>query len=256
MTANSPSGNRYAIRAVDRVCDILDLVRARSEVSLPDVATATGMPKSSAFRYLATLEERQYIERDEASQVYRLGLAFQNSDDIVVERLKRLAEGPLARLRDASQMTVNLGLLDGSYVVHALVFESPLQMRVAARVGEVGLIHSTALGKVLAASKSEQAVRSMLARHGMPRYTAATVTDADDYLSALVQVRTAGFGLDDSENQIGGRCIAVALAGAPLDAAISMSAPEAQLPMSDVPRWVEAMTQIARTVESELDSAA
>src|SRR6266511_723637 len=55
----------YSIRAVHRVCEILDLLQqAPRGAALLDVARATRLPKSSAFRYLATLERRRYVDRD------------------------------------------------------------------------------------------------------------------------------------------------------------------------------------------------
>lgn len=252
MAQDASTAGRYSIRAVDRVCDVLDLVRASAAgVSLPEVTVATGMPKSSAFRYLTVLEQRGYIERDLETSLYRLGFAFQAPDTLAAERLKRFAEPKLARLRERFGLTANLGLLDGGQVVHALVLESPQQMRLAARIGERSLIHSTALGKAMVADMGEEAVRSMLTMHGMPRYTEMTIVDPDDYFTALAEVRSNGFALDDSENQIGGRCVAVAVPGAPIPAGVSVSAPDPQLPMHAVPEVVAELTRIARELARE-----
>ena len=50
-SAEGLDGPPYYIRAVQRVCDILDLLQdAPAGVALPDVADVTGLPKSSAFR--------------------------------------------------------------------------------------------------------------------------------------------------------------------------------------------------------------
>jgi IclR family acetate operon transcriptional repressor len=253
VTQDASTAGRYSIRAVDRVCDVLDLVRASAAgVSLPEVTVTTGMPKSSAFRYLTVLEQRGYIERDLETSLYRLGFAFQAPDTLAAERLKRFAEPKLARLRERFGLTANLGLLDGGQVVHALVLESPQQMRLAARIGERSLIHSTALGKAMVADLGEEAVRSMLTMHGMPRYTEKTIVDPDDYFAALAEVRSNGFALDDSENQIGGRCAAVAVPGAPIPAGVSVSAPDPQLPMHAVPEVVAELTRIARELAREL----
>lgn len=55
----------YPIRAVDRVCDILDaLANAPTGSSLSQVAECTDLPKSSAFRYFTALEARHYVERE------------------------------------------------------------------------------------------------------------------------------------------------------------------------------------------------
>lgn len=253
MASEASTPSKYSIRAVDRVCDVLDLVRAAPDgVSLLTVTTETGMPKSTAFRYLTVLEERSFVERDADTSLYRLGLAFQAPDLVGFERLKRLAEPRLSRLRDDLGLTVNLGYLDGGQVVHALVYESPRQMRLAARVGERSLIHSTALGKVMVALRGEESVRSLLAMHGMPRYTEKTITDPERYLAELAGVRENGYAMDESENQIGGRCVAVAIQGTAVPAGLSVSAPDTQLPLDQVPAVAAQLTRTAGALTKEL----
>jgi IclR family transcriptional regulator, acetate operon repressor len=73
MTGDS----RYSIRAVERVCDLLDLLqKAPYGVSLLQAEEVTSMPKSTVFRYLATLQTRGYVERSPLSGSYRPGPAF------------------------------------------------------------------------------------------------------------------------------------------------------------------------------------
>ena len=162
-TTSDGSSNAYPIRAVERVCDILDLLqRSRDGVSLPETAAVTSLPKSSAFRYLSALEARGYVERDEESAVYRIGLAFQPHNTRQLEAFLSQAGGPLQRLRDDTGETTNLGTLNGSAVVHNLVFESSQMMRLAARAGERAPIHSTALGKAIAAELPQDHVLAIL----------------------------------------------------------------------------------------------
>jgi IclR family transcriptional regulator, acetate operon repressor len=67
----------YAIRPVDRVCDILDLLLDGAKgLSLGQVTEVTELPRNTAIRYLAVLEARQYVERDEHGH-YGPGAAFQ-----------------------------------------------------------------------------------------------------------------------------------------------------------------------------------
>ena len=111
--------------------------------------------------------------------------------------MSEAAEPVLTALRDRVGETVNLGVLDGSKVVHTVVAESPHMMRLAARVGERGLVHSTALGKAMCADLPEDRVRSILKVNGMPPYTEATITDPDAYLAELQRVRDQGWAVDD-----------------------------------------------------------
>jgi DNA-binding IclR family transcriptional regulator len=65
------------IRPVDHVCDILDLLRDGSKgISLGQVAEVTELPRDAVLGYLAVLEARRYVERDEQGH-YRPGPALQ-----------------------------------------------------------------------------------------------------------------------------------------------------------------------------------
>ena len=245
IATSAETPNTYPIRAVERVCDILDLLqRSREGVSLPDVSAVTSLPKSSAFRYLSALEGRNYVEHDEQSALYRVGLAFQPHNTRQLEAFLGQASGPLRRLRDDTGETTNLGTLDGPMVVHSLVFESSQMMRLAARVGDRAPIHSTAMGKAMAADLPEERVLAMLNAVEMTPFTDTTVTTTDAYMSALEVVRKQGYAVDELENQSDGRCVAVALRGMPFSCAISVSAPAQRLTRDKVPGVVKQLRRI------------
>lgn len=242
---STDSSNGYSIRAVDRVCDILDLLqRSRDGVSLADVAAVTALPKSSTFRYLAALEARRYVERVDETSHYRVGLSFQPHDSRRFETFLTQAEGPLRRLSDDTCETTNLGTLDGSMVVHSLVFESGHMMRLAARVGDRAPIHSTALGKAMAAELTPSRVLALLQATEMTQFTATTITTPEAYLSELERVRQQGYAIDEQENQPDGRCVAVALQGMPFPCGISVSAPARRFSVEKVPVVVKQLRRL------------
>jgi IclR family transcriptional regulator, acetate operon repressor len=242
-------GPPYHIRAVQRVCDILDLLQdASTGVALPDVAEVTGLPKSSAFRYLVTLEARRYVERDPDTGNYRVGLAFLPLRARQFELLARRLRPALETLRDRFEETINLGLLDSDRVIYLSILESPRSVRLAARSGDRDPIHSTALGKAIAAHLPVERVRQILAAEGMPRLTERTITDVEDYLNELQQVRESGFSVDDGENELDGRCVAVPLLGSRLPAAVSLSAPAVRLPPAQVGEVARAIAEACGSV--------
>ncbi|MER7334208.1 MULTISPECIES: IclR family transcriptional regulator [unclassified Micromonospora] len=243
----------YPLRAVDRVCDILDILANSPEgASLKAVADEAGLPKSSAFRYLSVLETRRYVERDPATGSYRLGLAFRPQNTHAVERLTNLARPALEKLRDQLHETTNLGMLDGAFVVHKVVAESPHMMRLAARVGDRGYVHSTALGKAICATLPEKRVLTILATAGMPRFSDTTITQTEPYLAELERTRVNGYGLDDAENQPGGRCVGVAIEGLDLAAGISVSAPADRLPLERIDEVVSQLQKVARALARKM----
>lgn len=250
-TPDAPS-SPYPIRAVERVCDILDLLqRSREGVSLPETAAVTSLPKSSAFRYLSALESRGYVERDEHSALYRIGLAFQPHNTRQLEAFLARAGGPLQRLRDDTDETTNFGTLQGSMVVHNLVFESSQMMRLAARVGDRAPIHSTALGKAIAADLPQDRVEAILNAIEMTPFTDATITTPEAYLAELEVVREQGFAIDDCENQADGRCVAVALGGMPFPCGVSVSAPARRLTHDMVPSVAKQIRRVGKRLVSD-----
>jgi len=121
-------------------------------------------------------------------------------------------------------------------------------VRLAARVGDRDMVHSTALGKAIAAAIPEAEVRSLLQRTGLPRRTANTITRAADFVKHLELVRRHGFALDDQENDVEGRCVAVAIPAPRVQYAISVSGITSRFPMS---KTVDVAREI-RQVISEL----
>lgn len=241
--------NVYSIRAAQRVCDILDLLQERPDgVSLAHVAEVTGLPKSSAFRYLATLESRRYVERDPASGDFRLGLAFLRLQARRLDLLIQRARPRLEALRDRFEETVNLGLLDGTRVIYLDIVESPKSMRLAARPGDRDHVHSTALGKAIAAGLPEDPVKAILTSSGMPALTPNTVTDAARFFDELALVRQRGYALDNGENEPDGRCVAVPIMGSRFPAALSFSAPVSRFPLGQVEQVAAALREVADTL--------
>jgi IclR family acetate operon transcriptional repressor len=248
-------GNTYKIRSVDRVLDILDLLSsAEGLVTLSAVAEATGMPRSSTFRYLTALERRGYAERDVATGHFRLGPGFPAAHDRRIDDIVKIAGRLLDELAAGMGETMNLGLLTGTRIRYLLIIESPRQVRLAARAGDRDPLHCTALGKAIAAGLPEREVRRILELEGMPRKTPQTITSIERLLDELELVRTDGYALDDGENEVDGRCVAVRIPTDALHAAVSLSAPAARFPRDEVEDAADQLRAVAKRIADELAS--
>ena len=236
----------YTVRAVQRVCAILNLLQESVDgVPLPVLATETGLPKSSAFRYLWTLENHRYVERDPETGLFRLGLGFVGMQSRHLEVLRERARPWLEKLRDEHDESANLGLLDGDRIIYVDIVESNRGVRLAAKRGDRDPLHATALGKAIAAHLDEDRVRELLDRAGMDQRTPNTITSIDTYLDELAKVRRVGYAVDNGENELDGRCVAVPILGTRLPAAISLSAPSARFTVQDVERAATALKNVA-----------
>ncbi|MEX2563457.1 MAG: IclR family transcriptional regulator [Nitriliruptoraceae bacterium] len=249
----SDNGSTYSIRAVERVCDLLDLVqRTQAGFTLADVVAATDLPKSSAFRYLATLEERHYVERDPVTGQFRIGSGFLPQQtrhlDVLVERARPLLEA----LRDRFGETVNLAVLDGNRTSYAEIVESRKSMRLSARKGDRDPLHCTAVGKAIATLLPAERLKAILEAEGMPARTDTTITDVETFFGEVELTRDRGYAIDDRENEPDGRCVAVPLGDPHMPVALSLSAPSARFPIEEVEAVARALQDVARDLQATL----
>ena len=134
---------------------------------------------------------------------------------------------------------VVIGRVDGPEIIH---FESNLARQ--------ELPHCSALGKVLLSHLSEQQVRAIVDRTGLPARTAATITDVESLLRELEGARARGFAVDDEEDCEGVFCVAAPVfdrRGACV-AAISVTGLKLSLPIGDI----EEIGQIVRRYAAEI----
>jgi IclR family acetate operon transcriptional repressor len=118
-------------------------------------------------------------------------------------------------------------------------------MRMFTEPGRRVLPHCTGVGKALLAQLPTPAVRAILTRTGMPAQTDQTITNQDDLLVELERIRESGYALDNGEQEVGVRCIAVPVHGAPGLIGLSVSGPQARLSEADVQRIVPILTRVA-----------
>lgn len=244
---------QYAVRSVLRVLDILDLLRQRpGGATLKELTQVTNMPKSSVFRYLATLESRGYVERIERDGVFRLSAAFISTEAHHLELLANRARPRMEELRDRFGETVNLAVLDDTRIVYLEIVESRRSMRWVVAKGDREHLHSTALGKAVAMTLDDQHVASILEAAGMPSRTERTIADPEAFLAEIARARVNGYAIDDEENEQGGRCVAVPIRGSNPKAALSLSAPTSRLSITEAGGVAEVLEATASQIAEEI----
>jgi DNA-binding IclR family transcriptional regulator len=204
-------------------------------LSLSELMERTGLPRATAFRLLATLEQCGYVVKDGVN--YSLGFKLFVLGNVVAEGLdlRRVAHRHLEALRDSTGETVQLAVLDNWQIVH--IDRAVSNQSVAYMVSQVGTIlpaYCTALGKALLAFQGEDMVDAWASTQELRRHTATTITTADGLLEELRRIQERGYSIDNEEREVGVRCV-----GAPVFdregeavAAISLGAPTDRLPRS------------------------
>ena len=213
------------VQSLQRAFGLLELVAAnRAAMSISQLAAASGLAPATLHRLARTLVDLGYL-RQETSRRYALGPRLFLLAESSSTMLNSVALPHLAHLVDEIGETANLAMLDGDQVAYVAQAPGRHSMRMFTEVGRRVLPHCTAVGKALLALSGDDDVRALLERTGLPRHTPHTVTDPDDLLAQLDLIRARGYAMDEGEQEVGVRCIAVKVPESTLPLAISVSGP-------------------------------
>jgi len=169
---------------------LLCFSRQTPELTLTEIAEKVGIHKSTVHRMLATLEAKRFVERDESTGAYRLGINSLQMAYLTLNHndLRHLAARYLRQLSERFRETVNLSILDGSDVIYLDVVESPQRVKLAAAIGQRLPAFCTASGKAILAFSSEEIVQRVL-DEGMHQYTRCTLVSPELFFENMEETR-------------------------------------------------------------------
>lgn len=187
--------------AIDKAMDVLNAFgdQAYTGIGVTEIARRTGLPKSTAFRVLASLQSNGAVER--VGDHYRLGKMIQdlaNTDESDFQQTLRDVLTPfLADLYSRTKQTVHLAVLDGKDVVYLNKLYGHMHVRSPSRIGGRVPAYCTAVGKVLLAHDS-QAIEEVLTQP-LRAWTPNTIVDPESFRAELAQVRAENLAYDRAE---------------------------------------------------------
>lgn len=249
-----PAGRGGGVQSLERAFDLLErMADAGGEVGLSELSASSGLPLPTIHRLMRTLVSCGYV-RQQPSRRYALGPRLIRLGESSSRLLGTWARSFLAELVEATGETANMALLDGDEVVYVAQVPSRHSMRMFTEVGRRMLPHSTGVGKALLAHLPADEVRALLARTGMPAATERTITEPDTLVAELERVRAQGYAVDDSEQEVGVRCLAVGVPGSPTAAAISISGPAGRVTEAAQQGIVPVLRDVAAKLSAALAS--
>ncbi|AUG80961.1 IclR family transcriptional regulator [Kitasatospora sp. MMS16-BH015] len=230
-TSGTPGTDRATggVQSVERAFLLLEaLADSAGVATLSELSTVSGLPMPTIHRLIRTLVQQGYVRQDTARR-YTLGPRLIRLGETSGRLLGSWARPYLAELMEATGETANLAVLEGGEVVYVGQVQSRRSMRMFTEVGRRVQPHCTGVGKALLAQLPEEEARAVLGTQPLQSHTPYTVTDPDALFAQLAVARERGYVVDDQEQEIGVRCIAVAVPGAPTPTALSVSGPEARI---------------------------
>jgi len=227
---NAAGDERYLVGGLMRGLDVLRCFdREHPTLSLGEVARLLGWRRTEPFRFLHTLESLGYLHRDAVTKRYRLTTKVLEIGFVALANLPlpELAQPYLERLRDRTNGSAHVGILDGRDVVYVGRAASRAILGSTIHIGSRLPAHATAIGKTLLASQPDAWIRDWLAQHDLRRYTATTLAETPAFLHELAQIRARGYAISNAEFEMGIRSVAAPIvdAAGTSVAAVNVSAP-------------------------------
>ncbi|AEG60659.1 IclR family transcriptional regulator [Desulforamulus ruminis] len=228
------------VQSLERALKILEVLgNYQKGLGVTELAHEVDLHKSTVHRLLGTLAQRGFVEQDSETERYKLGLKIiELSNKMLTNMEVRQEARPfLEELMQFANEVVHLCVLRQGEIVYIDKVECPSTIRMYSQVGRRGPVHSTGVGKAILAFLPQEEVVKILQEKGMPRKTPNTITDIDEMLKHLAEIKLQGFSIDEVENELGIRCVAAPVwdHSGQVIASISVAGPESRVTRERVP---------------------
>ena len=201
---------KYYVPAAAKTLQILEALAVfEKPVTLQDLTEYTGLPKSSIYAILATLETLRYIERD-AANTFRLGPKAVQIGAAAAQttNLSQVFHQAARKIVEECGETVQLAILDQAEVIYVGREDGTRPVQLVSHIGRRLPAHATGLGKALLAALSDESLDALYARRPLPTLTAHTISSVNQLRAELSLVRERGYAHDNQESAEGLQCLA------------------------------------------------
>ncbi|ELY54917.1 ArcR family transcription regulator [Natronococcus amylolyticus DSM 10524] len=178
---------------------LLETLVQNDGATAADLTADLDLAHSTVHTHLNTLSEYGYVVRE--GNTYHAGGKFCHIGDYVRRRKPeyRIAGEIVADLAQQTKLEADFAVEENGRVIslhNELNFAESSHFLTDGRFFHV---HSTASGKAMLAAYSEDKVRRIIERVGLPAETDRTTTDPEELLSELEEIRERGYATNNEE---------------------------------------------------------
>lgn len=262
MTAarkSMPTRKIANMNSVERAFAILEFLNSsRRGWNISEMSRKLGLPKSSTHVLFATLDKLGYITEYQSSRRYQLSPKLYGLGRRALETtpLPMIALPHLHWLVQQTNLTAHVGILEKKQVVFVQKVDGPGIIKFDTYIGKCSQLHCTGLGKSLVAFRPEEEIKGLLDRYTFSRFTKQTISSLNAFMTECERIRRAGYSMDDEEEELGIRCVAVpVLSDGVAVAAVSVTGTTAQMPLEAIANVVSKATCAAGRIAAQLQPA-
>ncbi|MBO7796384.1 IclR family transcriptional regulator [Burkholderia pseudomallei] len=195
--------SNYVVPGLERGLRILAEFSPREPVlGAPELSKRLGIPRTTVFRLLQTLESLGFLERADKDRNYRLGVAVLRLGFEYLSSLELTDLGlpVIESLRDATGFTAHIVIRDGRDVVFVAKAQNAGNAfgSVRVNVGTRLPAHATTHGHVLMGDLSLAQLHALYPERALERVTKATPETVDALFNVIRDDARRGYGIGNS----------------------------------------------------------
>jgi DNA-binding IclR family transcriptional regulator len=250
------NGEPSEAKSIYRASLILENI-AKDINSLSEIADASKLTRSTTHRLLKALAKSHLVVHDPVSRLYFLGPSitqFIAKPELTHEYLIRASLKEMEYLAELTEETIVLGVLIGLNHVSLHSIESRHELRVVWPRNSVGPLYSGAASKILLSLLSDAALKSIINKIQFEPLTEHTVTNKEDLMIRIKEIRKQGYAVTSSERVSGAISVAAPLKDYVLPAALSILGPESRM-KPRMAQFTEKLVSAANRISQRLVDA-
>jgi len=239
------------VQSVERAFAILEaMAEENREIGVTQLSERLSLPTPTIHRSMKTLVALGYARQND-SRRYSLGSRLLYLGDSAARGMASWAKPTLLALSNECGETVNLATLEGDLVVYTAQSPSRHSMRMFTEVGRRVLPHSCGVGKAIMSQLEDGEAKEIVKHTGMPKFTPTTITTWAALKDELALIRENGYAMDEGEQELGVRCIAVPVIGMTNPTALSISGPQTRVDRAFITKYTPSILKAAKILSTE-----
>lgn len=241
---------------VERLFAVIGLASKLGMMSAADVVYLLDLPRPTAHRLIATLEELEFLQKMPLKGKYAVapklvGLATAILGCTVVYAPIKAV---LTAVSQKTGETCGIALMSSGEVEYIASVMGPSPLTLQFQAGQKAPLHCTSSGQVILAALPGDDLAKYMASGPWEQMTPKTITDPKALGERLRKVRTQGYAANESEYILGVVGAAVPIEGADgqVVAALTVSAPKSRRTLDDVIAMVPTLRNYAERIRRVL----
>lgn len=235
---------------------ILNCFTKKAELGVTEISDELGLYKSNVFNILDTFKKMDYIEQNEETGKYRLGISVLRLSRALGDSfsITKIALPYMQEIANQTNEKVYLGIpredevlyLDATYPSNDIKLMRSL-------LGETAKMYCTGIGKAMMAYLPERLVEEYLSKP-LEKFTETTITDAEELRKELAVTKARGYAIDNMEHEFGVKCIGIPIfdKAGNIYAAMSISGPSLRFSSERIEELYRSTKDYIRIIEDRI----